>query len=118
MMEHGTDDSGEDPRQGLPQRARGTGEFAVADVHVFLAHDGTAPLVLEAMKELGMERTEYPSKVLMFIDHASPSPAPAVSDVHSKMRDHARRHGMRICDAGDGIFHQLFPSEGFVRPGM
>ena len=103
-------------RASHKQRAE-PGEFVVADVDVVFAHDGTAPLVFEALEELGLENPQDPSKVIMFIDHAAPSPAPAISDIHARMRSHARRKNIRIYDVGNGICHQLLPSEGFVRPG-
>ncbi|MEM3573971.1 MAG: 3-isopropylmalate dehydratase large subunit [Nitrososphaeria archaeon] len=93
------------------------GEFVLADVDVVFAHDGTALLAIESMQEIGIERVFDKNKVVFFIDHASPSPSPQISNIHSAMRKFAKKHGIRLYDTGSGICHQVLPEEGYVKPG-
>lgn len=93
------------------------GEFIVANVDVVFAHDGTAALAFDAMKEFGSEKIFDKEKVVLFIDHAAPSPSPAISEIHARMREFSKRHGVKLYDVGNGICHQLVPSEGYVKPG-
>jgi len=93
------------------------GEFVLSNVDVVFAHDGTALLAIESMQEIGIEKVFDANKVVFFIDHASPSPSPQISNIHSAMRKFAKKHGIRLYDVGSGICHQVLPEEGYVRPG-
>jgi 3-isopropylmalate/(R)-2-methylmalate dehydratase large subunit len=93
------------------------GDFIVANVDVVFAHDGTATLAFDVMKELGEERVFDSKKVVLFIDHAAPSPSPAISAIHTRMRVFSKTHNVKLYDVGNGICHQLLPSEGYVKPG-
>ncbi|MEM3635887.1 MAG: 3-isopropylmalate dehydratase large subunit, partial [Thermoproteota archaeon] len=93
------------------------GDFIVADVDVVFAHDGTATLAFDVMKELNEEKVFDSKKVVLFIDHAAPSPSPAISAIHNRMRDFSKLHNVKLYDVGNGICHQLLPSEGYVKPG-
>jgi len=93
------------------------GDFVLADVDVVFAHDGTALLAIESMQEIGVEKVFDKDKVVFFIDHASPSPSPQISNIHLAMRRFAKKHGIRFYDVGSGICHQVLPEEGYVKPG-
>jgi len=95
------------------------GEFIVANVDLVFAHDGTALLAIDVMKEeLKIEKIFDKNKVVFIIDHAAPSPAVGMSIVHKTMRAFARKHGIRIYDVGNGICHQILPENGHIEPGM
>lgn len=95
------------------------GEFTVADVDLVFAHDGTALLAIDVMRqEFGLEKIFDPSRVIFVIDHAAPSPAVGMSIVHKVMRAFARKHGIKLYDVGNGICHQIIPENGHVKPGM
>ncbi|MGQ9781401.1 MAG: 3-isopropylmalate dehydratase large subunit [Nitrososphaeria archaeon] len=93
------------------------GDFVVSNVDVVFAHDGTALLAIESLKELGISRVFDPSRVVFFIDHAAPSPSPQVSNIHTKLRKFAKQQGIRLFDVGTGICHQVLPEKGYVKPG-
>ncbi len=95
------------------------GDFIVADVDLAYAHDGTAPLAIQVMKEKPhLYRVADPSKVLLIIDHASPPPHVKAAKVHELMRGFAREFGIKLFDVGEGICHQVVAENGYVRPGM
>jgi 3-isopropylmalate/(R)-2-methylmalate dehydratase large subunit len=98
-------------------KAVSSGEIVVSDVDFLMAHDGTAPLAMEQFTKLDVDRVFNPSKILLVIDHAGPSPSDKVSNIHKMMREFARKHGCHFCDVGYGICHQILVEE-FVEPGM
>jgi 3-isopropylmalate/(R)-2-methylmalate dehydratase large subunit len=90
------------------------GEHIVADVDLVYAHDGTAPLTIEMIEELGLR--ELRSRAIFTIDHASPPPNVDAAANHRRMRDFSSRWGVRIFDVGEGICHQVIPERGLVKP--
>lgn len=91
------------------------GDFAVCKVDFTFGQDGTSSIIIDRIKELGVNKlkTEY----CMVIDHSAPSPSEGVSRVHKKMRDFAKIFGTEIFDIGCGICHQVIPESGKVLPG-
>ena len=98
---------------GKEVRAR---EIAVVQVDLAYAQDGTGPLAVRKIQEMGFMEVFNPTKTLFFFDHASPSPKFELSNDHTFMRDFAGRTGCRISDVGYGISHQVV-AEKEVKPG-
>ncbi|NPA05415.1 MAG: 3-isopropylmalate dehydratase large subunit, partial [Crenarchaeota archaeon] len=94
------------------------GEHAVVRVDLLYAHDGTAPLALKVLRDLGVEGVWDPRRILFFIDHVAPSTNPRNSILHNMMREFAARHGIRLYEPGHGICHQVVFEEGYSAPGM
>lgn len=92
------------------------GEIAVVQVDLAYAQDGTGPLAVRKIQEMGFMEVFNPTKTLFFFDHASPSPKSELSNDHTFMRDFAGRTGCRISDVGYGISHQVV-AEKEVKPG-
>jgi 3-isopropylmalate/(R)-2-methylmalate dehydratase large subunit len=92
------------------------GELTVVSVDVCLTQDGTGPLAVRKIEELGMVRAAHPERTVLFIDHAAPSPRRELSNDHMTLRRFARQTGSCLSDVGDGICHQVI-SEGWLRPG-
>ena len=92
------------------------GEIAVVQVNLAYAQDGTGPLAVRKIQEMGFMEVFNPTKTLFFFDHASPSPKFELSNDHTFMRDFAGRTGCRISDVGYGISHQVV-AEREVKPG-
>ena len=92
------------------------GEIAVVQVNLAYAQDGTGPLAVRKIQEMGFMEVFNPTKTLFFFDHASPSPKFELSNDHTFMRDFAGRTGCRISDVGYGISHQVV-AEKEVKPG-
>jgi 3-isopropylmalate/(R)-2-methylmalate dehydratase large subunit len=92
-------------------------EFVVADIDFIMAHDGTAPLAIERFSELGVDKVFDSSKILLVIDHTSPSPSDKVSNIHEMMRNFARKNKCHFRDVGYGVCHQILLEE-FVEPWM
>lgn len=93
------------------------GDIVVADVDYIMAHDGTAPLAIEAFREFGTKKIWNNKRIILFIDHDAPSDSEELSTLHELMRGFAKEQGIKLYDVGQGVCHQLMPEQGYVRPG-
>jgi len=92
------------------------GDIVISRVDVAFVQDTTGPLTLRLFNEAGFERVADPSRTILFMDHAVPSPARQLSTDHVFMRAFGRQHGCIVSDVGDGVCHQLV-AERYARPG-
>jgi len=98
------------------KRAVEPGELVIVPIDLALAQDGTGPLAIQQIKELGLKDLFDPGRVIFFIDHSAPSPRKELSDAHRLLRAFARESGALLYDVGAGVCHQMMV-EDFVRPG-
>jgi 3-isopropylmalate/(R)-2-methylmalate dehydratase large subunit len=92
------------------------GEIAVVKVDLAYTQDGTGPLAVRKLQEMGFKEVYNPKKTIFFFDHAAPSPRFELSNDHTFMRDFAKRTGSQVSDVGYGISHQVV-AEREVKPG-
>jgi 3-isopropylmalate/(R)-2-methylmalate dehydratase large subunit len=92
------------------------GEIAIVKVDLVYTQDGTGPLAVRKIQEMGIEKVYRPQRTIFFFDHASPSPRFELSNDHAFLRDFANRTGIQVSDIGFGISHQVV-AEKWVRPG-
>jgi 3-isopropylmalate/(R)-2-methylmalate dehydratase large subunit len=93
------------------------GEIVIADLDFVMAQDGTAPLAIKVLGDMGIDKVFDREKVALVIDHSSPSPNEGVSALHKIMRDFAAKQEVKLYDVGCGVCHQLIPEDGNVVPG-
>ncbi|MED4353142.1 3-isopropylmalate dehydratase large subunit [Schinkia azotoformans] len=93
-------------------------QIAIVDVDMVMASDTTAPLTIKSFKEMGGINVWDCSKVVFVIDHAAPAPNERIANLHSLMRDFAKKQSIILYDAGDGICHQLMVENQHVKPGQ
>lgn len=93
------------------------GDIIVANVDYIMGHDGTFPLAIEVMREMGKEDPFNPKKIGLVIDHYTPSPNEKVSSLHQMMREYAGKYGCNLFESGNGICHQIIPESGHILPG-
>ncbi len=93
------------------------GDIVVADVDFVMGQDGTTPLAIRALENMGVTKVFDPAKVAVVMDHSSPSPIEGVSALHTLMREFGKRTGAKVYDVGCGVCHQLIPENGHVVPG-
>lgn len=102
-------------RVGRPVAA---GDLVIAPVDVVMAQDGNAPLAIRLLDtELGGRRLFDPARVVLVIDHCSPSPNEGASNLQALMRGFTAETGARLFDIGEGISHMVLPEHGYARPG-
>ncbi|WP_424244913.1 3-isopropylmalate/(R)-2-methylmalate dehydratase large subunit [Elusimicrobium posterum] len=92
------------------------GEFVIADVDVTAVQDGTGPLTVEELKKAGFTKIANPSRTILFIDHAAPSPRKELSNSQMVLRNFAKETGAILSEIGEGVCHQLL-AEKYVNPG-
>lgn len=83
------------------------GEMTIAKVDVALVQDGTGPLAIRQLYEMGIEKVANPDKTLLFLDHASPAPRKELANDHNFMREFAKKTGAYLSEVGDGVCHQV-----------
>ncbi len=94
----------------------GAGDIVISPVDLAFVQDTTGPMTLRVIEEAGFEKLAEPSRSVLFMDHAAPSPARQLSTDHVFMRKFAREHGCALGEVGDGVCHQLV-AERYARPG-
>lgn len=91
------------------------GDFAICKVDFAFGQDGTSGLIIDRIKELGVNRLK--ANFCMVIDHNAPSPTEGASRMQKKMRDFAREYKLNLYDIGCGVCHQVIPESGEILPG-
>ncbi len=92
------------------------GEVVIVNVDLSYVQDGTGPLTVRRMKEMGIESAYNPDKTIFFLDHASPSPRLELSNDHELLREFAKKTGVKLSDVGNGISHHN-ALESYTCPG-
>lgn len=92
------------------------GDLCIAKVDVTAVQDGTGPLTINEFKKLGIEKPKNPERMILFIDHATPSPRKELSNSHMVMRQFAKDTGAVLSEGGMGVCHQRLV-EQYVNPG-
>ncbi len=91
------------------------GDIVVAKIDLIALQDGTAPLAIRRIRELGRE-VKAGKISHFFIDHASPPPRRELANDQKLIRSFAKEIGADMNDVGDGVIHQVMV-EKFVCPG-
>ncbi len=93
-----------------------SGEYTALSVDLAYVQDGTGPLTVRQIEEMGLQKLRDPSRTIVFLDHASPSPRQELSNDHKFLREFCRQTGAILSDIGRGISHNVV-SERYARPG-
>lgn len=95
------------------------GDFVEVDVDFAYFHDGTGPLIIDALNEMGVRQIFEPDRVGIVFDHSVPPYSDQAATLQAKVRRFAREQGIsKFHDLGEGICHQVIPEKGYVAPGM
>ncbi len=92
------------------------GDMVVGRVDLVFVQDTTGPLTVSQFQASGLKGLFNPKKVVLFLDHAAPSPNTTLSNDHLLLRQFARETGCIISDVGAGVCHQIV-AESFAGPG-
>jgi len=91
------------------------GQIVVAAVDVAIAQDGTGPLAIQQIEELGAKALKAPTCVF-FIDHAAPAPRSELANAQKTIRAFCASSGATLSDVEMGVCHQRV-AESFAKPG-
>ncbi len=100
----------------LNRKRLNKGDFIKIEVDVILSNDITTPLAIDAFEASGITKMKAADKAVIVADHFTPNKDIASAQQVKKVRDFARKWGIRFYDAGCGIEHTLLPEEGLVVP--
>ncbi len=95
------------------------GEIIDAQIDLALANDITAPLSLEEFEKVGAKNVFDPDKVVLVMDHFTPSKDILSAENCKKIREFAIEHKItHFYEGGNcGIEHALLPEQGLVVAG-
>ena len=95
------------------------GDVVTCDVDVAMATDGTAPLSIRVLEEMGADRVWDPDRVVLVNDHFQPAKDIRSAELARVMREFAREQEItHFFEVGrSGICHSLLPQEGLALPG-
>ncbi|GAG15338.1 unnamed protein product, partial [marine sediment metagenome] len=93
------------------------GDVAVCNIDFCFSQDGTSELVIDNFRSLGKKKIFNKQCFGIVIDHSTPSPRQAISNIHQKLRSFSREQGSLLFDVGCGISHQVIPEAGHILPG-
>lgn len=93
-----------------------SGEYTTLCVDLAYVQDGTGPLAVRQLDEMGLKSLGDPTRSIIFLDHASPSPRRELSNDHKFLREFCERSGANLSEVGCGISHNVV-SESYARPG-
>ena len=91
------------------------GQIVVALVDLAIAQDGTGPLAIQQLRDLGRVHVKVPTAVF-FIDHAAPSPRVELSNAHQLVRRFCDETRATLSDVEMGVCHQRV-AETYAKPG-
>lgn len=91
-------------------------EVTIVRVDGVMATDATAPLAIQAFRQMGGQKLWDAQRVALVLDHATPAPNERVANLHRLMREFARDTGCHFYDVGAGICHQLMVENAHVKP--
>ena len=95
------------------------GEIIDVRIDLALANDITAPLAIQAFKEIGAKRVFHRDRIVLVPDHFTPPKDILSAEQCKVLRDFTRAyritHFFEIGEAG--IEHTLLPEQGLVLPG-
>jgi 3-isopropylmalate/(R)-2-methylmalate dehydratase large subunit len=95
------------------------GQIINAQVDVALGNDITAPLAIQAFREMGADKVFDKDKVILVPDHFTPNKDIQSAEQSRLMREFAREQELtHYLEVGRmGIEHALLPEMGLVGPG-
>lgn len=100
-------------------RELSVGEIAVCTPDLAMGTDGSIPMAIGYLDAMAMDHggPSNPDQILFAFDHYGLRSGPSALHLQSEARAFARRFGLKVYEAGEGIGHQLIMEEGLARPG-
>ncbi len=86
-------------------------DYVVVPVDWAYVQDGTGPLAVRQIDEMGITGLARPDRCILFLDHAAPSPRKELSNDHMTLRQFAARTGCILSEVGEGISHVIVSEE-------
>ena len=113
------DDHRKDPGRPCGKKAASPGDLLDARIDMALGNDITAPLAIQAFKEIGVKKVFNRDRVVLVPDHFAPAKDILSAEQCKVLRDFAKEQRLtHYFEVGEvGIEHALLPDKGLVLPG-
>jgi 3-isopropylmalate/(R)-2-methylmalate dehydratase large subunit len=92
------------------------GEVVTVDVARVMAHDGSGPVIADALRKHGISALAAADRAVFVFDHYYPPTSVREAALQARAREFAAEYGIPV-HAGEGIAHQLLPELGLIAPG-
>lgn len=93
------------------------GDIVVAEIDAIMSNDASGPLSIEYFNKMDSDSIAQPGRIAFIIDHYVPCPNSKVAALQQKVFDFAKKYGITVVPAGEGIAHQVFDEMKYVKPG-
>ena len=93
------------------------GGVVVCEPDRLLGTDAATPMAIDYFRQMGSPTVSPPERVLVALDHYAPPTSAVTAGFHDQVRSFGSKHGLCVCEMGDGISHQLAAERGWARPG-
>lgn len=95
------------------------GEVVRAEIDRAMVNDITAPLTVDALKKIGVEKVWNPDKITIIFDHQAPPTTIDAAENQDELRDFADEQNIsNLYGNMEGVCHQIMVEEGIVKPGQ
>ncbi len=95
------------------------GEILEVEPDLVLTHDHQGPMTIREFEEFGQEKVWDPTKLMMSMDHRTPSQTFLAATNHRIMREFCTAQGIdKLYDVGAGICHDVVAEERMATPGQ
>ena len=108
-----------DPGRPCGKKEVSPGDLIDARIDLALGNDITAPLAIQAFKEIGAKKVFNRDRVVLVPDHFAPAKDILSAEQCKVLRNFAKAHRLtHFFEIGEaGIEHALLPEKGLVLPG-
>ncbi|MDI6819991.1 MAG: 3-isopropylmalate dehydratase large subunit [Candidatus Hodarchaeaceae archaeon] len=94
------------------------GEIVEAEIDAAMINDITGPMVVDGLRELGVDKVWDPDKIVIAFDHQVPADSIDAARNHILLRKFAAKQEIsNFYDVFEGICHQVLPEKGIALPG-
>jgi 3-isopropylmalate/(R)-2-methylmalate dehydratase large subunit len=95
------------------------GDLINAKIDIAMGHDLSAPLAIEEMERIGLDRIFDNNKIVLLPDHSTPNKDVKSAENCKRMKEFARKHKIfHYYEVGEmGISHVFLPDKGLALPG-
>lgn len=95
------------------------GDVVTVQPDLVLTHDHQGPMTIREFKSMGRAGLWDPERLVMVMDHRTPSQTETAAANHKVMREFAESQGVSLVfDVGTGVCHDLLAEKRLVRPGQ
>ena len=94
------------------------GEIVTIEPDIVMTHDHQGHMAIEEFSKIGAKKIWDPEKVVIVLDHRTPTQSVIAAENHQRLRKFAANYGIsRLFDVGEGICHDLLAERGLIKPG-